>query len=454
VTFSALGRRAATPAPGYLFAVLGLGGGAVLGAVTASNAKYGVAAAAAVFLLTLMVRRPANVAIIALVGTCISQRIGGASDAPGTSGGLAISDVLLIGAAFLALPAMLSTREMRRLRNAFLGVAIYLACLMPSVMINSSTRAYLEWVHRLVLVGGSLLIGGWIVREGLTKAALRWLAAVSCLVALAAIENTSVHGLGPASPFGWHKNFIGALLAVVIVVVAAANDWLELRLRVQAFAILLLAGGLLASQSRGGILAAVAGLLVAYLVDPRGHSRRARTLALFVALGLSTFAFISVRDQLNQSQADRNTNSIGVRFNVEKETRRIWRTSPDVGVGLKYFVTGDYGPSAAAPNNVVDNELAESGVIGLAGFVVLQGTLLGVAFRRKREHKLVAVGLGVVTGLLLHGQVDIYWIAGSASLPFVILGMALAVCPADDGLSGQQTGRRTVGPHRSAATLA
>jgi hypothetical protein len=75
--------------------------------------------------------------------------------------------------------------------------------------------------------------------------------------------------------------------------------------------------------------------------------------------------------------------------------------------------------------------------------------LLGAGFRRRREDKLVSVGVGVVAGLLLHGQVDIYWIAGSASLPFIILGMALAIGPRDDGLSRHENTRSGRTSHRS-----
>ncbi|MDQ1681080.1 MAG: hypothetical protein QOI42_1939 [Frankiaceae bacterium] len=411
--------------------VLGVAGGCVVGALTARSAALGIVCALALLLLAVVVRRPVTLAVIALVGAYIGQRLGGSSATPGLGGGVSYSDALLAAAAFISLPAVLGTPEGRRLRVAMYGLSVYLACLLPTVILNQSTRADFEWVHRLSLVGGSLLVGAWIVREQLTRTALRWLVGASCLAALFALENTARHGFSAASPFGWNKNFIGALFAAVIVVAAAANSQMKLSPRVQATAVVLLASGLLASQSRGGMLAAVFGMLIAYTLDSRAHSRRARALSILVALVLAAFAYTSIRDQLNQSHQDLNNSSIGVRFNVERVTRDIWRTSPGAGVGLKYFVTGSYGPFAQAPNNVVDNELAESGLVGLVGFVVLQGSLLAVGFRRRRQNKLVAVGVGVVAGLLLHGQVDIYWIAGSASLPFMIMGMALALGPAD-----------------------
>jgi O-antigen ligase len=174
------------------------------------------------------------------------------------------------------------------------------------------------------------------------------------------------------------------------------------------------------------MIAAVAGLLVAFTLDPRGHSRRVKALSVLVGLALAAFAFVSIRDQLNQNQADARNGSIGVRFNVERVARQIWRTSPVTGAGLKYYNTGTYGPFAQAPNNDVDNELAESGVIGLVGFIALEGFVLAAGVRRRRSGKLVAAAAGMVVAHLLHGMVDIYWSAGVVTLPFLVLGIALA----------------------------
>jgi O-antigen ligase len=164
-------------------------------------------------------------------------------------------------------------------------------------------------------------------------------------------------------------------------------------------------------------------------MDIRGHTRRARALTILVALALAAIAYFSVRHQLDQNQVQRQNGSIGVRFNVEKETRRIWHTSPAYGVGLKYFNAGNYGPFAVAANNAVDNELAESGVVGLVGFVLLQGAMFVTSAKRRRNDKFVAAGVGVVFGQLMHGMVDIYWTAGVVSVSFVLLGMALARAP-------------------------
>jgi hypothetical protein len=44
---------------------------------------------------------------------------------------------------------------------------------------------------------------------------------------------------------------------------------------------------------------------------------------------------------------------------------------------------------------------------------------------------LAAAGFGAVAGLLAHGMVDIYWTAGTVTLPFILMGMGLAHEPAN-----------------------
>jgi hypothetical protein len=141
-------------------------------------------------------------------------------------------------------------------------------------------------------------------------------------------------------------------------------------------------------------------------------------------IGLSIVSALSIHDQLSQSSQAVNNSSIGIRIQVERVTQDIWRTSPITGVGLKYFNTGVYGPLAIPPNNVVDNELAESGVIGLAGFLVLNVGLFAVLIRRRRQ-VLVRAAAGGLAGNLLHGMVDVYWTAGTITFVFLVVGIAL-----------------------------
>jgi hypothetical protein len=429
--------------PSAFLATVGLVGGGFIGAATAYDRQYGLYVLAAVLLGVVVIARPANLAVVAVASVFVVQRVGALRLAPGSQGGISYSDVFLAVAVVLAIPAVIGSSEVRRLRAALVGLGAYLSCLLPTVILHPSARAEFEWTHRLLLIGGALLVGAWVAQEGLTRPALRGLTIVACLVAAAAIEFSISSGFAPASPIGLNKNFIGALLAAVVVLVAIAPGHVGLSPRRQTVVLLVLATGLVASQSRGAMLAAVAGLLVAFTLDPRGHSRWVRGMSVLVAVVLAGFAYVSIRDQLNQSQAEARIGSIGVRSNVESVTRGVWRTSPITGVGLKYYNTGNFGHFAVAANNDVDNELAESGIIGLIGFVALQGTVIAAGARRRRSGKLVAAAVGIVVAHLLHGMVDIYWSAGVVTLPFLILGIAMAK---DDELDSQfQSDRASAG---------
>jgi hypothetical protein len=413
--------------PAFALLALIVGGGA--GFVVAHNAKVGFVVVVAAVLVLAFLQRPANLAIIALLGVFVVQRLGTNSYGPGSAGGISYSDAALTGAALMSLPTLIKAGVLGRLRVPLIGLAVYLACLLPTLIANPSRRADLEFAHRVILVGGALLVGAWIANAGAIRTALRALTGVASVIGLAAIANSARNGLLPGQPFQLNKNFLGALLAAVLVVVIVAPSRLELSRGAKTAAIVFVGGGLFAAQSRGALLGAALALLLAFMFGGRAESRRARAFALLLVGVFGIAVVLSVRAQLNLTKADLQNSSIGVRFNVERETRHIWHTSPIEGVGLKYFNSGQFGYYAQAPNNVIDNELAESGLIGLAGFAALQGGALAAGFRRRRDNSLVLAGFGVVAAELLHGMVDIYWQAGVVSLPFIILGMGLAAAP-------------------------
>jgi hypothetical protein len=142
-----------------------------------------------------------------------------------------------------------------------------------------------------------------------------------------------------------------------------------------------------------------------------------------LATGFAFYAAYSVEQQFHAK--DVQTNSVGVRQNTEADTQRIWRSSPLVGVGVRYFQSGPYGGAVSASNNAVNSELAESGLVGAAGFILFHAIVLGALWERRRSPVGLAA-LAVVSGRLLHGMVDIYWSSGLSPLPFLLAGMALA----------------------------
>jgi hypothetical protein len=151
----------------------------------------------------------------------------------------------------------------------------------------------------------------------------------------------------------------------------------------------------------------------------RVHRRRAIVLLLAGALG-----FAAVRSATDQLQVEGTAiNSATQRVETARTTRQLWTGHPYTGVGLRYFKTPNYA-EYPEPNDVVNEALAEAGVIGLVGFVVFViGSLVGLS---RLEGDLATAALCVVAARFVHGLLDIYWTGGTTSLPWIVAGMALA----------------------------
>lgn len=363
--------------------------------------------------------RPVLAGVVAVPGVYAYQGIG-------LGAGLGVSDVLIVLAALLALPALAHGNEIRRIGPINRAFAGYLLCLVPTLVVNHSVPGDREAVHRVVLVLGALLIGAWLVRENALDRAVRLLVAVSSVAAVICLAATVRTGFGPAEPLHYNKNYLGSLLALTLLLVLCAPDHLDFRLSVRLPVIVLLTLGTLSTQSRGALLGAAAGGFL-WLFAPRHGTNvggRNRIAALSLALVFSLYAAYSVQQQVTSANA--TTNSAGVRLKVEQFTRGLWRTSPVVGVGVRYYSVRDYGPLGQAPNNAFDSELAEGGLVGTVGFTLLHLATMGLLWRR-RSSQLALAALALVVGQFLHGQFDIYWSSGLTPLPFMLAGAALAL---------------------------
>jgi hypothetical protein len=412
-------------------AALGILTGLTAGALAARSLVEGAGLVGAALLLGLVLTRPVLVAAIGCVSVFAAYRTGASLHLPGGNG-VSYSDVLLAVASVVTFPSLANGLDIRRLRLVALGLAVYLVSLLPTVLLDDSHRGIFEWAHRLVLVGGGVAVGYWVASQGLARVTLRVMFAIASIVAVTAVYDAVQSGFDPAYPLGLNKNFAGAQLSMMLVVALTARRTHRLKRGTEQLLVVVISAGLLATQSRGSMLAAAAALLLIAAFSPRTNNRRARGAIALMTLVLAGFVFFSIRSQLSLSKQDLQNSSIGVRRQVEARTHQIWETSPIHGVGLKYFNSGQWGKLAQPANNVVDNELAESGIIGLAGFVVLQGAAITSGVRRRRESHLAIVGAACVTGALVHGMVDIYWIAGSVTLPFMLLGMGLGTPDDDD----------------------
>jgi polysaccharide biosynthesis protein PslJ len=150
-------------------------------------------------------------------------------------------------------------------------------------------------------------------------------------------------------------------------------------------------------------------------------------IAAVLAAGFLTYAGYLVLNQTADKVATQNTNSVAVRNKTEDATIALWRTSPLVGVGIYYYTDPAYpemNPWLVAPTNAVVEALAEGGIVLAAGFIIFNVGAIAVMLRYRNP--LAVAGLACVADRLAHGMVDIFWTAGDASLPWLIVGMGMA----------------------------
>jgi polysaccharide biosynthesis protein PslJ len=376
------------------------------------SAPVAAAVCAVIVLFAFVAGDTVRLAVLAVVGVWVTTR------APGVD--VSFADLVVAGAGVLALFAGAGRALGPSGRLLFKSFAIYLACLAPTLLVNANLRSSFEWFHRVSLVGGAVLVGAWLVMSGRHHLALRLLLLYTAFVAIVAIGDSLSSGLSPAYPLGYHKNFVGSISTTVLLVLIAAPDEFRLPRRWLVWAGLVIAGGLVASQSRAAMVSFVVGILIWLFRERRRASIWLRRAAIVVTLGIAVFAGISLK---NQFAAGDQFSSITYRVQIEHATHRLWEDHPYFGVGLRFFYLPQYA-GYSPPNNVVDEVLAEGGVIALGGFVVFVfGALVSLG---RLSGGLGAAALMVVSARFVHGLFDIYWGAGTTTLPWLIAGMGIA----------------------------
>ncbi len=232
---------------------------------------------------------------------------------------------------------------------------------------------------------------------------------------------------------GMHKNAIGPSLACGVVVGLVylrspdvARRWKPYILTAFVFALI----GTILSLSRGAwTAAAVACLLVLAL------RRDVRGLGIMAALAVPIFAVCWSLLPSDSAQYAGNlslgAHTMQIRLDHQAQALDLWRAHPILGdgVGLAKLMN---------PENVYIQSLAETGVVGLAAFLFLLGSIYAFVFR---VHRLVtAQGLwntpagrillccaGVFTVPTVHGAIDVYWRRGVVFLAWAAAGLAVAL---------------------------
>lgn len=303
-------------------------------------------------------------------------------------------------------------------------VALYAGALILSVSVSPSTQGIVTVLQRMELVVVTLVAGAYLAHVGSLRRALTSFVVFASVLAVFAILTVIARGTGAEGFLGVQKNPAGQAIAGALLVVVSARY-----VPVRALVAGPLAVGLLASLSRGAILAAAVGLVV--LAALQGAGSRLRQGGLAVGLGvLVVLAFNALPSEQQERLVDVSPETDYATAERERYADDAWTTvesAPFTGVGPGNYAGGDLAPGIADPHNVLLLEAAEGGVVLAAAFVILVVGSLVVLVRRRHRHPLVVTAIAVQVATVLHGMVDVYWVRGTPVLGWVLVGAALAV---------------------------
>ena len=332
---------------------------------------------------------------------------------------MSVCDAVTVLALLAALPYV--PWHKRALHHVLSGLGVYLGILVVVLASHPTQKAGFELFHRGVLFGGTVLIGAAVANRHQVSSVLKALVYSSAVVSIGAIFYSVTHGFLPAYPFNIHKNFAGSLLAIAVILLVAAPERTGIRWSWIRHMRILCIIGLVATQSRGAILAVVA-VTALYAMRHRSARRRAPLFFLTIALTLIAVSVITLRNEYIDNPKFNSIDSRTIVF--DDAIDNVWLVHPITGAGLRYFQANDSGNYiTAGVHNIVLAELSEGGIIALLALIVLLWNTIRVVMRR--HDSIGEAAFLVLVCQILFGLTDIFWVAGSLSLAMLIVGIAV-----------------------------
>lgn len=413
INAAAVRRGWRTSVAAVTIAVLGLGAGLV----AASEPDFAIPAALTVLFVGIAAIDLSLIPVLAVPATMVVVRVGPMSG----------SD-LVLGLATIVALLVLRGKGAKTLQPLVWAGACYLALSAPQLLLNRYVANYIEWAHEIALVLGSLVVGFVIGREGHAKLALGLYIGLCWGIAILAMLTSLSNGFQPVYLGMLHKNAIGAILMIGAIVGFANPPWLAWKPWF-GYATLALCGvGALAAQSRQALVGALVGVLVIGL-RPRFHNGMRSRWMWLVLIPVAYFIVTAVQEQL---ASDDQFNSSNQRLDWYGDSLEVWHMSPLFGVGHRWWVTGHTGYSGFQPPNAELEVLTTVGLFGLIGFLAMFGGAIWILAKMNPVYGTVA--LAVVVGRFAQMQFDIYWVAGHASILWLIAGICYGVQARDQAL--------------------
>jgi hypothetical protein len=352
---------------------------------------------------------------------------------------IALSDISMV----LALPVLLirATNPFGRfLRNPVLPAvgAYFVVCIFSIVANGDFTDALTSMVQMgLYLIVAVFVFSSCIDDRRVILSGLYGLLVSCAMLAVLKLCTNSLYILG------LHKNSVGSSLSYGVIV--AAELWISStgrRRRILSGVLVLLLAGLVSSLSRGAWIGALAGIMLILLLR-----KQFTLLARITALAVPTLVvfWLLLPAQAKEYATDLNADS----YNVKARLKSIdfaysyFASHPVLGAGVGLRKEYD-------ATNLVMSTLAETGVAGLATFLLIYVVFGWMIWRARSAivvtsplFSLLALGSALVLCQFLHGMVDHFWSRGCLP-PWAGLGTAsfvyYAVQARSDG--GRQLVRR------------
>lgn len=384
---------------------------ACIGIVSARSTEYAILAAFAVLAVGIIVTEPLLLVAMAVPATLLLTRVGGI---------LSVSDVVLALAMAVSI-FLIRPQGLRSLQPLMWAGITYLAAALPTIILNPYAANIVEWAHEVVLVLGSMVVGYTVARQGRAQFVVG-LYVYACAVLAVIASFTGAAMLATEGTFGpvylpdLHKNTIGGMLGVAIVIVYGRPAWFRLPIRRAWILMGILAVGVLASQSRQAMIGTLVGLLVVSL----RRSPETGKFPKLVWLAAAPVLFLVVTMVNEQLASGDQFNSTYQRLDWYAQTLTIWATSPVFGVGLRWWYTDRFS-AAFQPPNAEFEALSSVGVVGLVGFLLMFLVALWLLWRLDPAYG--TVGAAVVLTRFTQAQFDLYWVAGQAALLWIIAGI-------------------------------
>ena len=342
--------------------------------------------------------------------------------------GPAVISVLLLAAWIGTWPATWAERRavIESQRPLIIAIVLFLVWNSISILWAKSSGTGLESIVEWLQAAAIFIVVATSIRD---ERYVRWMLVafvIGGVISVAVgVATTGLHQVGEVANEsaaegrltggGTDPNYLGAgLVASTIVAMTLFAAYRQAVLRgVLVGAMVILVAGVVASESRGALLAALAGAITAFIVFKRG--RLALGAALLLLIGLAAIGIAA-----DPSALARLTNFSGTgtgRTELWKIAWRVGNDNPVVGVGLGnfaveavHFVTRPGALTAVGAvveeHRVVHNmylqAFAETGIIGFAFLmafvvIVLRGGLTAArAFDNLGETRLATLARGVM----------------------------------------------------------